>query len=78
MQVHSHPTQQHRFRITVTTVKTIQGKPISEDQVDAWVTEAENGYEIEFLLSHGRKPRDTKHSIRPEGSNSARTPGSAF
>ena len=53
MQVHSHPTQQHCFRITVTTVKTIQGKAISEDQVDAWVTEAENGYEIEFLLSRG-------------------------
>ena len=47
-------------------------------QVDAWVTESEYGYEIEFLLSRGRKPRDTKHSIRPEGSNSARTPDSAF
>ena len=51
MQVHSHPTQPQRFHITVATVKTIQGKPISEDQVDAWVTEAKNSYAIEFLFS---------------------------
>ena len=74
MQVHSHPTQQHRFRITVTTVKTIQGKPISEDQVDAWVTEAENGYDIEFLRAGGRRPRDIKHGTKPKGSVTSEEP----
>ena len=37
----------------MTTVKTIQGKPISEDQVDTWGTEAENGYEIESYFLAG-------------------------
>ncbi len=69
MQMHTHFTQPHRrkLRITVITVKTINGKPISEDQVDAWVTEAENGYEIEFLRSRGSDPRDSKRSTTPEG-----------
>ena len=49
------------------TVKTINGKPISEDQVDAWVAEAKKGYDIEFLRSRGSDPRDSKRSTTPEG-----------
>lgn len=67
MQVHSHPTQPHHSRITVTTMKTINGKPISEDQVDDWVAEAEKGYDIEFLRYRGSDPRDSKRSTKPEG-----------
>ncbi|TKW69592.1 MAG: hypothetical protein DI580_13140 [Cutibacterium acnes] len=67
--MHSHFTQPHRRkpRITVTSVKTINVKPISEDQVDAWVAEAENGNDIEFLRSRGCDPRDSKRSTTPEG-----------
>ena len=67
--MHSHFTQPHsrKPRITVATVKTINGKPISEDQVDAWVAEAENGNDIEFLRSRGCDPRDSKRSTTPEG-----------
>ena len=67
--MHTHFTQPHRrkLRITVATVKTINGKPISEDQVDAWVAEAEKGYDIEFLRSRGSDPRDSIRSTTPEG-----------
>ena len=41
-------------------MKTINGKPISEDQIDAWVTEAEKGYDVEMLRKRGRKPRDVE------------------
>ena len=39
-------------------MKTINGKPISEEQIDAWVAEAEEGYDVEMLRKRGRKPRD--------------------
>ncbi len=39
-------------------MKTINGKPISDDQIDAWVAEAEEGYDVEILRKRGRKPRD--------------------
>lgn len=39
-------------------VKTINGKPVSEEQIDAWVAEAENGYDVETLHRRGRKPRN--------------------
>ncbi len=38
-------------------MKTINGKPVSEEQIDAWVAEAENGYDVETLRRRGRKPR---------------------
>ena len=41
-------------------MKTINGKPISEEQIDEWVTEAEKGYDVETLRTRGRKPRDNK------------------
>lgn len=41
-------------------MKTINGKPISEEQIDEWVTEAEKGYDVEALRTRGRKPRDNK------------------
>ena len=39
-------------------MKTISGKPVSEEQIDAWVTEAEDGYNVEPLRRRGRKPRN--------------------
>lgn len=39
-------------------MKTKKGKPVSEDQTDAWVTEAEAGYDVDVLRKRGRKPRD--------------------
>lgn len=41
-------------------MKTIYGQPISEEQIDEWVTEAEKGYDVETLRTRGRKPRDNK------------------
>lgn len=38
-------------------MKTINGLPASEEQIDAWVAEAENGYDVEMLRRRGRKPR---------------------
>ena len=38
-------------------MKTINGKPISEEQIDAWVAEAEEGYDVKMLRKRGRKPR---------------------
>ncbi|MCQ4607163.1 CopG family transcriptional regulator [Corynebacterium pseudogenitalium] len=39
-------------------MKTINGQPVSEAQIDRWVTEAEEGYDVERLRKRGRKPRD--------------------
>lgn len=41
-------------------MKTINGQPISEEQIDEWVMEAENGYDVETLRTQGRKPRDNQ------------------
>ena len=38
--------------------RTIQGKEVDEAQVDAWVAEAETGYDVEELQKRwGRAPR---------------------
>lgn len=52
------PNHSHQFRTTVTNMTTISGQPVSEEQIDAWVTEAENGYDVDALRRRGRKPRD--------------------
>lgn len=39
-------------------METINGKPISEEQIDAWTTEAEEGYDVDMLRKRGRKPRN--------------------
>lgn len=39
-------------------MKTMNGKSVSEEQIDAWVAEAEDGYDVEMLRTRGRKPRD--------------------
>lgn len=39
-------------------MKMMNGQPIGEKQIDAWVAEAENGYNIDVLRQAGRKPRD--------------------
>ena len=38
-------------------MKTMQGKPISDDQVNQWVDEAERGYDPETLSRRGRPGR---------------------
>lgn len=35
----------------------MQGREVSEEQVDAWVAEAEAGYDVEELRRHGRPCR---------------------
>ena len=47
------------FRITIflcVTEKKISGKPISDDQIQAWADEAEAGYSVDRLRRRGRKP----------------------
>lgn len=39
-------------------MKTINGQPVSEAQIERWVTEAESGYDVETLRRRGRKPRN--------------------
>ncbi|MGC3993615.1 MAG: ribbon-helix-helix domain-containing protein [Propionicimonas sp.] len=36
--------------------ETINGVPVTEDQIQAWADEAEAGYEVEQLRRRGRKP----------------------
>lgn len=45
------------FRITIVIVgRKVGGKEISEDQVDAWVAEAERGYDPEWLRTRLGRP----------------------
>lgn len=37
-------------------VETINGKPVTEDMIQAWADEAKRGYDIEQLRKRGRKP----------------------
>lgn len=46
------------IRITIISMRTINGQPISEEQIDAWVSEAEIGYDVDTLRRRGRTPRD--------------------
>lgn len=39
-------------------MRAISGQPVSEERIDAWVSEAENGYDVDALRRRGRKPRD--------------------
>jgi len=34
--------------------RMIQGKPVSDEQIEAWATEAEAGYDVEVLRKRGR------------------------
>lgn len=38
-------------------MRTIGRKPVTEEQVDAWVAEAEAGYDVEMLRRRGRPGR---------------------
>lgn len=46
-----------QFRITIKDMRTINGQQVSEEQIDEWVAEAEDGYDAETLRRRGRKPR---------------------
>lgn len=37
-------------------VETVNGKPVSEGQIQAWAGEAEQGYDPQVLRQRGRKP----------------------
>lgn len=43
-------------------MKSINGKPVSEKQIDAWVEEAEQGYSLDRLRKRGRPTRGTEAS----------------
>ncbi len=36
--------------------QTIKGEPVSEQDIDAWADEAEQGYDVAVLRKRGRKP----------------------
>ena len=38
----------------MTERETINGVPVSEEQIDSWVQEAEAGYDVEVLKRRGR------------------------
>ncbi len=38
------------------TKETIQGAPVTDDQIEQWAAEAEQGYPPEVLRKRGRKP----------------------
>lgn len=50
----SHATD---IRITISGMRKMQGHEVPEDQVDAWVAEAEAGYDVEQLRKRGRPTR---------------------
>ncbi|MDQ3358910.1 MAG: ribbon-helix-helix domain-containing protein [Actinomycetota bacterium] len=37
-------------------METINGEPVSEEQIQAWADEAEQGYDPRVLRKRGRKP----------------------
>lgn len=37
-------------------METIKGKPVTDEQIQAWADEAEAGYDVETLRKRGRKP----------------------
>ncbi len=37
-------------------METIDGKPVTEEQIQAWADEAEAGYDLETLRKRGRRP----------------------
>lgn len=41
---------------TLGVKETINGVPVTEEQIQAWADEAERGYEVEQLRRRGRKP----------------------
>lgn len=45
------------IRITIFGMREMQGREVSEEQVDAWVAEAEAGYDVEQLRKRGRPTR---------------------
>ena len=51
--------------LRLVSMKTINGQPVSEAQIDRWVTEAENGYDVETLRRRGRKPRNWRRLAGP-------------
>lgn len=46
-----------QFRNTVLFMETINGVPVTEEMIQAWVEEAERGYDLEALRKRGRKPK---------------------
>jgi hypothetical protein len=40
----------------VFVVEKIQGKPVTEQDIQDWVAEAERGYDVDPLRKRGRKP----------------------
>ena len=37
-------------------METVHGKPVSEQDIDSWADEAEQGYDVDRLRRRGRKP----------------------
>ena len=52
----SIPCLQFSYYVLRVVGKTIRGKPVSEEQIQAWANEAETGYPVERLRKRGRRP----------------------
>lgn len=50
-------SQPRELRITINDMRKMQGHEVPEEQVDAWVAEAEAGYDVEQLRKRGRPTR---------------------
>ena len=37
-------------------METIDGVPVTDEMIQAWADEAERGYDVEVLRTHGRRP----------------------
>jgi len=42
------------YDFTMSSPETINGVPVSDEQIAAWADEAENGYDVEALKRRGR------------------------
>ena len=48
------PLFSYNINIVDNERETINGVPVTEEQIDAWVAEAEAGYDVEALKQRGR------------------------
>lgn len=48
------PLFSYNINIVDNERETINGVPVTEEQIDAWVAEAEAGYDVEALRQRGR------------------------
>ena len=48
--------RRRNIRITILSVQSIDGVPVTDQQIQDWADEAERGYDVGQLRKRGRKP----------------------